>query len=220
MSRESGEHSLSMLLVLSLWALEFCLSFMEVLRGRLCILFSILLRRECARELKIHDRHSRGPQERDPGVNKTLHVFMNMDNITWLCVHVSRCSDEWFTLETCGFETLSCRACQRCWSSVQCWHPSCSPPPALAHCHLSLAPETKRGGGKVEPNGLEGDSAGVYRTTHWRRQVRSLCFHAWGTCSRHFKDRSWKSGRRAGAEVLRPEIMMWSCSSDIQFELG
>lgn len=43
MSRESGEHSLSMLLVLSLWALEFCLSFMEVLRGRLCSLFSILL---------------------------------------------------------------------------------------------------------------------------------------------------------------------------------
>lgn len=45
MSRESGEHSLSMLLVLSLWALEFCLSFMEVLRGRLCNRFSILLRK-------------------------------------------------------------------------------------------------------------------------------------------------------------------------------
>lgn len=45
MSRESGEHSLSMLLVLSLWALEFCLSFMEVLRGRLCSRFSILLRK-------------------------------------------------------------------------------------------------------------------------------------------------------------------------------
>ena len=44
MSLESGEHSLSMLLVLSLWALEFCLSFMEVLRGRLCSLFSTLLR--------------------------------------------------------------------------------------------------------------------------------------------------------------------------------
>lgn len=44
MSRESGEHSLSMLLVLSLWALEFCRSFMEVLRGRLCSLFSTLLR--------------------------------------------------------------------------------------------------------------------------------------------------------------------------------
>lgn len=43
MSRESGEHSLSILLVLSLWALEFCRSFMEVLRGRLCILLSILL---------------------------------------------------------------------------------------------------------------------------------------------------------------------------------
>lgn len=43
MRRESGEHSLSMLLVLSLWALEFCLSFMEVLRGRLCNRFSILL---------------------------------------------------------------------------------------------------------------------------------------------------------------------------------
>lgn len=35
-----------MLLVLSLWALEFCLSFIEVLRGRLWSLFSILLRRE------------------------------------------------------------------------------------------------------------------------------------------------------------------------------
>lgn len=46
MRRESGEHSLSILLVLSLWALEFCLSFIEVLRGRLCSLFSILLRME------------------------------------------------------------------------------------------------------------------------------------------------------------------------------
>lgn len=46
MRRESGEHSLSILLVLSLWALEFCLSFMEVLRARLCSLFSTLLRME------------------------------------------------------------------------------------------------------------------------------------------------------------------------------
>jgi len=53
-SRESGEHSLSMLLVLSLWALEFCLSFMEVLRGRLCSLFSTLLgRSQKHKELKV-----------------------------------------------------------------------------------------------------------------------------------------------------------------------
>lgn len=58
MSRESGEHSLSMLLVLSLWALEFCLSFMEVLRGRLCSLFSILLRkgRQTSRSTYMADR--------------------------------------------------------------------------------------------------------------------------------------------------------------------
>lgn len=43
-SRESGEHSLSMLLVRSLWAFEFCRSFIEVLRGRLCSRFSTLLR--------------------------------------------------------------------------------------------------------------------------------------------------------------------------------
>lgn len=54
MSRESGEHSLSMLLVLSLWALEFCLSFMDVLRGRLCSLFSILLWKG-HEKLKTHD---------------------------------------------------------------------------------------------------------------------------------------------------------------------
>lgn len=43
MSLDSGEVSLSMLLVRSLWALEFCLSFMDVLRGRRWSLLSALL---------------------------------------------------------------------------------------------------------------------------------------------------------------------------------
>lgn len=67
------------------------------------------------------------------------------DDITLSCVHVSRCSEQQCTWETCGFGTLFCRACQQCWSSVQCWHPSCSPPPALACCPQSLAPEPKGG---------------------------------------------------------------------------
>lgn len=41
--RLSGEYSLSTLAVRSLWALEFCLSFMDVLRARRGTLFSALL---------------------------------------------------------------------------------------------------------------------------------------------------------------------------------
>lgn len=54
-------------------------------------------------------------------------------------MRISRC-----TWETCGFGTLSCKACQQCWSVVQCSHPSwCSTPPALARCHQPLAPKMR-----------------------------------------------------------------------------
>lgn len=65
MSRESGEHSLSMLLVLSLWALEFCLSFMEVLRGRLCSLFSILLTKEQKKKKKSRSREIKAKTDKN-----------------------------------------------------------------------------------------------------------------------------------------------------------
>lgn len=42
--RESGEPSLSRLLVRSLWLLEFCLSLTDILRGRQSCLFSALLK--------------------------------------------------------------------------------------------------------------------------------------------------------------------------------
>lgn len=70
MSLESGEHSDSMLLVLSLWALEFCLSFMEVLRGRLCSLFSTLLRRQQAKN-KIYDSQEEKKEPNDPVYKKS-----------------------------------------------------------------------------------------------------------------------------------------------------
>lgn len=71
MSRESGEHSLSMLLVLSLWALEFCLSFMEVLRGRLCSLFSTLLRtRRNTRSSKYMTDKAKKPDRLDLEINE------------------------------------------------------------------------------------------------------------------------------------------------------
>lgn len=134
MSRESGEHSLSMLLVLSLWALEFCLSFMEVLRGRLCSLFSILLKKgRKTRSSKymteqgkwstvlMLTKHFIGTVEQKH-VCSRLHIktdnlkslVYKHDDMTLSCAQVSRCSDLQCTWETCGFGTLSCRACQQC----------------------------------------------------------------------------------------------------------
>ncbi len=93
MSRESGEHSLSMLLVLSLWALEFCLSFMEVLRGRLCSLFSTLLRKEQNTRGSKYITGRKEPKQMDSEADKKLlrtHLFQEdtlrqiRSYITWV----------------------------------------------------------------------------------------------------------------------------------------
>lgn len=128
MTRESGEHSLSMLLVRSLWALEFCLSFMEVLRGRLCSLLSILLWRE--------------------GRQIWSNSCQNIMTVSRL--HGSRCGDLQSTWETYGFGIQSCRALQQCWLDVQCWHHSCLPPRALAHSLQAPPPEPQKVRAKMD----------------------------------------------------------------------
>lgn len=128
MSRESGEHSLSMLLVLSLWAFEFCLSFMEVLRGRLCSLLSILLWNKWE-----------GRQR--------WCIIKGIMTVSLL--HGSRCRDLQSTWETYGFGIQSCRAWRQCWLDVQHWHPSCSPLQALGRCHLAPPPEPQKVRGKM-----------------------------------------------------------------------
>lgn len=102
MSRESGEHSLSMLLVLSLWALEFCRSFMEVLRGRLCSLFSILLKKRQKKKKAAQNMWQTLKQ-----------LSYRLDHKTQSCVRVSRCAVLLRTSETYGSGIPFCRACQQ-----------------------------------------------------------------------------------------------------------
>lgn len=136
MSRESGEHSLSILLVLSLWALEFWRSFMEVLRGRLCILLSILLRNQ--RE----------------GRRKCEVLFQHNDAIV--------VPDLQGTWETCGSGIQFCRAWQQCWWDVQRWPPSCSPLQAPARRRLAPPPGKVR----TKMKGREGQVWWDNTTTH------------------------------------------------------
>lgn len=148
-SRESGEHSLSMLLVLSLCALEFCLSFMEVLRGRLCSLFSTLLKRTRTTTCSKYTNAGAGSKANYKSRQKCnkfigYRTWHNENYLVCLFYRCSDYSDQQRTWETCGFGTPSCRACQRCWLSVLCWRPSCWPRPAPARCRQSLAPGPKK----------------------------------------------------------------------------
>lgn len=136
-----------MLLVLSLWALEFCLSFMEVLRGRLCSLFSILL----WNEWEWRQNSGKFEGERKPPLrifklrpeNQMCMWGNSCKNITILsCLHVSTCGDLRSTWETCGSGIQPCWACQRCWSGDRCWHPSCSL--LQARCHRAPAPGSQK----------------------------------------------------------------------------
>lgn len=100
MSRDSGEHSLSMLLVLSFWALEFCLSFMEVLRVRLWSLFSILLRRQIKKRSNMYP-----PKQTLHQICKIRHHIACVLNIVqpfFQCVHFQNhvCKTKYVCLQT------------------------------------------------------------------------------------------------------------------------